>query len=341
MRKAIGAVLGVVLVFGLAWLAWQGSIWAGKSFGDFGKALEFPLWAALLGLVANLALTKAGLKAAIGPGIKTELWLKTGLVLLGTTVSLGAIVKAGAGGIVQGIFMVTCVFLFSWWLGGVFGLNNRMRAVMSCAVSICGVSAAIAAAGAVLAKKEELGYVVALVIVTALPLMVIMPWLAGAMNLAPVVAGAWFGGNIDTTAAVVGAGTLYGPKAAETASIVKMSQNALIGVVAFLLALNAAGSGQKPSARVIWDRFPKFVLGFIGACLLVSLVTFPADGLAALANLKNWAFCMAFVGIGIDLDPSQLRTAGNKPTQCYLITTMFNTCLALVAALVIFGIWLG
>jgi uncharacterized membrane protein YadS len=348
-NKWAGFIVGIIIVLALAWVSWQGSVWATKNLGDFGKALEYPLWAAVLGLIANLVLGALKFKDFIKPGVRTELFLKIGLVLLGLGINMTTVIRAGGGGVIQGIFMVTTVFLFSWWLGGVFKLSDSMRAVMSTAIAICGVSAAIAAAGSVLAKKEELAYVTALVIVTSLPLMVIMPYMAQALNLSTTVAGAWFGGNIDTTAAVVGAGTIHSKKAQEIASIVKMSQNALIGVVAFILALyfvTVVEKGkEKPSARVIWDRFPKFVLGFIVASILASLVDakgnnliFSADALAGLGNIKNWLFAMAFVCIGLELDFSSLKQVGGAPLWCYLIVTVFNTVLALIVASIIFGV---
>ena len=332
----------------LAWVSWQDR--PGPPEQATPARPEYPLWAAVLGLIANVVLGTLKLKDFVKPGVRTELFLKIGLVLLGAGINMTTVLRAGGGGVIQGIFMVTCVFFFSWWLGGVFKLPNTLRAVMSTAIAVCGVSAAIAAAGSVLAKKEELAYITALVIITALPLMVIMPYTAQALNLSPVIAGAWFGGNIDTTAAVVGAGTIHSKQAQEIASIVKMSQNALIGVVAFLLALYftlvVEKGKERPSAKVIWDRFPKFVLGFIVASILASLVDakganmiFSADALSGIANVKNWAFAMAFVCIGMELDFSQIKKVGGSPLWCYLIVTVFNTVLALIAAYVIFGIF--
>jgi len=343
-----GVVVGLLIILVLAWISWQGSSWAIKNLGDWGKALEYPLWAAVLGLIGNGILSATKTKDFVKPGIRTELFLKIGLVLLGAGINMMTVLKAGGGGVVQALIMVTSVFLFTWWLGGVFKLSDTMRAVMSTGISICGVSAAIAAAGSVLAKKEELAYVIAMIIVTALPLMVIMPYMAWALNLSPVIAGAWFGGNIDTTAAVVGAGTIHSKQAQEIASIVKMSQNALIGVVAFILALYfvtvVEKGAERPSARVIWDRFPKFVLGFIVASILASIVDakgnnliFSADALAGISNIKNWAFDFAFVCIGLELDFGQIRKIGGAPLWTYLIATVFNTVLALIVASIIFG----
>jgi uncharacterized membrane protein YadS len=195
----------------------------------------------------------------------------------------------------------------------------------------------------VVAKRQQLAYVTALVILVALPLMVLGPWIAGSIGMSPAWAGAWFGGNIDTTAAVVGAGTLYGEEAVKVATIVKLSQNALIGVAAFLLALYWAvkveqkETGQKPSAKLIWDRFPKFVLGFILLSILASLAFFDKEQVADLKNLRQWALTLAFVGIGWGLAFGDFKEIGAKPVWVFLGATVFNTVLAFIVSWFLFG----
>ncbi len=337
-----GLAIVVILAFIARWLKIQ-IYGVSLPLGIPGRALEYPLWAAIVGLILNWILKTANVYDAVKSGFRTELFLKVGLVLLGTTISFRTIVTAAAGAIIQALILVTCVYFFCWWLSGKYGLPDTLRAVMSTAIAICGVSAAIAAAGSVLAKKEEITYITALVIITALPLMVIAPLLAGAMGLPEPIAGAWFGGNVDTTAAVVGAGTMYGKTAQQIASIVKQTQNALIGVVAFLLALYFSvvveGKKERPSAAVIWQRFPKFVLGFIVASLLFTFGWIAKDPGAAITAMKDWAFCLAFVCMGLELSVGQIKKMGWNPIIVYLIVTVFNTVLALIVAWAIFG-WL-
>jgi uncharacterized integral membrane protein (TIGR00698 family) len=306
------------------------------------KALEYPIWAVGVGLAANGVLSLTGVKQQVNQAWRTEFFLKIGLVLLGASVNITAVMSVGMRGVVQAVIMVASVFFFTWWLAGVFKLDDKLRAVMSSAVAICGVSAAIAAAGAVVARREQIAYVTTLVILTALPLMVLMPWFATSIGMSPAWAGAWFGGNIDTTAAVVGAGTMFGEEAAQVASIVKLAQNALMGVAAFLLAsywalVKERNPQDKPSLKLIWERFPKFVLGFILVSALASLSLFSKEEIGAINNLRNWAFTLAFVGIGLDLSFSELRKAGSKPVIVYLIATVFNTVLAFGVSWLLFG----
>ena len=182
------AALSFALVITLAVLA---NRLTGASKGWLGRdLLEYPLWAAGLGLLANLAMTGAGLRDKLSAAFSTEFFLKTGLVLMGATINFSDMLRIGGKGMVQAVFLVTTVFFFTWHVGIRFGLDDKLRALMAASVSICGVSAAIAAAGAVLAKKEHLVYVAALVIIFALPLMLIQPYLATVMGLPADVAGA-------------------------------------------------------------------------------------------------------------------------------------------------------
>lgn len=337
-NRTIGLIVGLLIIIGLAFVT-------NILSKNVHAALEFPLWAVALGLIMNGLLSVSKTRDFIMPAVRTELYLRIGLVLLGSTVKINTITAVGSRGIVQAIIMVSSVFMVTWWLGGKFKLKDTLRATMAAAISICGVSAAIAAAGAVLAKKEEIAYVTALVIFTALPLMIIMPYLAFALGLSHDVAGAWFGGNVDTTAAVVAAGSIHSEAAMEVASIVKMAQNALMGVAAFLLALYfttvVEKGSQRPSVKVIWDRFPKFVLGFMLVSILVSTGIFSGPAVAAMSAMRKWAFTLAFICIGLEMDFSRLKGLGGAPVKVYLTATVFNTVLALGIAYLIFGGVLG
>lgn len=340
-RTPLWTILSFVLVIALAILANRltnaSKAWLGR------ELLEYPLWAVGLGLLANLGLTVAGTRGRLSAAFRTEFFLKTGLVLMGATINFLDILKIGSRGMVQAVLVVTAVFFFTWFTAGWFGLDQKLRALMAASVSICGVSAAIAAAGAVLAKKEHLAYVAALVIVFALPLMLIQPYLAKAMGLSADVAGAWIGGNIDTTAAVVGAGAIHSEAAMKVASVVKVSQNALIGFAAFFLALYwvvvvERKPDRKPSPMEIWTRFPKFVLGFLVASLITTAGLLSAEQVRmAIVPLRNWFLTTAFVGIGLELAFGEFKNAGWKPVVVYLLATLVNTLLALVAAWVLFS----
>lgn len=344
--KRAGFAFGLLVLVGLTILVAELDLAISNAFADQGvtrNPFEYPLTAVIIGLTGNVLLRVLGLYEWLRGAFLTEFFLKIGLVLLGARVSFGDLLAEGVGGLVQAMVMVGSVFFFTWWLAGKFNLSPTLKAIMASAVSVCGVSAAIAAAGAVVAKKEEVTYITALVILTAIPLMVIMPWAANAMNLEPQVAGAWFGGNIDTTAAVVGAGTIHGEEAQQTAAVVKLAQNVMIGFVAFALALHFAlvvqrDPSQKPSISMLWSRFPKFVLGFMLVSILASLDVFTPELIREMRNAYKWLFALAFVSIGLEFAPGAIRQMGRGPIIVYMGATVFNTVLALIVAAIVFGV---
>jgi uncharacterized integral membrane protein (TIGR00698 family) len=314
------------------------------------KSVEFPIYAIAVGLAAGAVLGALGVRERLGGAFRTEFLIKTGLVLLGASINLAVIARAAGPAIVQSVVLISTVFLVAWWVGGRLGLDPKLRAVLAAAVSICGVSAAIAAAGAVAARKEQLAYVASLVILFALPSIFIVPWLATTLGLDAVVAGAWIGGNIDTTAAVTAAGAIVGDEALQIAAIVKQTQNALMGVVAVLLTAYFVFRVERvPGASVglgaIWQRFPKFVLGFIAASAIATLyVGAAADSKAASdvvavagSSLRTWFFILAFVCIGVEFRPSALREAGARPVAVFAAATVVNLALALVLATLLFS----
>ncbi len=344
--KTTGVIVGLVLILFFTFLIAEidGGISSWFKAQGIGKnPFEYPLVAAIIGLIVNAVLRMTNTHDFVAPAIKTELFLKIGLVVMGARIAFGQILAKGFGGLIQAIIMVTSVFFFTWWLGGKMKIGDTLKAVMATAVSICGVSAAIAAAGSVLAKKEEITYITALVIITALPLMVLMPYIAQGLNMPDDVAGAWFGGNIDTTAAVVGAGTIHGPVAQEVAAIVKMAQNVLIGVAAFGLALYFVvvverKPEERPSVSVIWKRFPKFVIAFMIVSIVASVGLLSGDQVSALKSWYKWAFGMAFFCIGLELSFAEIGKMGWPPVIVYAAATIFNTLLAMGVAYIIFGV---
>jgi uncharacterized integral membrane protein (TIGR00698 family) len=332
-------IIGFPVVFALAWFA---RFLAGNgAFVDWG--IEYVIFALLVGLlISNTMGTPAWLK----PAVQTEYFIKTGLVILGAGLLFLEVLQAGILGILQAVLVVFVIWYACFWLCRKLKVDDEFGAMLSTAVSICGVSAAIAACGAIQGDKKKLSYVTSLVLIVAVPMMIIMPWIAKATGMNDLVAGAWLGGTLDTSASVVAAGALISEAAMKTGVIVKFSQNALIGVAAFILAIwwtvkAGAASGQKPSAGIIWERFPKFVLGFILASLIFSFLL-PADFVSgtrsALGELRTWWFAMAFVCIGLETRFIDLASMGQgRPALAFLGAQAINVFWTLLLAYLLFG----
>jgi uncharacterized integral membrane protein (TIGR00698 family) len=281
--------------------------------------------------------------------LSTELFVKIGLVLLGTGVIFSDILKAGSLGLVQALVVVISVWYLAYWTCKKLKVDDELTMMISSAVSICGVSAAIATSGAIKGDSKKLSYVISMVLITAIPMMLFMPYIAQYFHFPQEVTGAWLGGSIDTTGAVVASGTLVGETALKISTIVKFSQNVLLGLAAFAISVYwtytkhpaAADENSKPTLAVIWERFPKFVLGFIGASLLFSFfisTETTAQVKDSLKNLQGLWFALAFTSIGLETNFADLFNKNSKkPFYAFLIAQTFNIFITLVIAFFLFG----
>jgi uncharacterized integral membrane protein (TIGR00698 family) len=339
---------GLTVVFILAILGFV----LARQKGIEAYGLEYPLWGLAVGLlISNTLGTPDWVKA----GAKTEFYIKTGLVLLGAEILFNKILAKGAPALFVAWLVTPIVIVFMYLFGTRFlkMTNRALVIVIATATSVCGVTAAIAAAAASKAKKEDLTLAIGMSLLFTVAMMVGMPALVKAVGMDLEVGAAWLGGTIDATGAVVAAGAFLGPEAEKTAAIVKMVQNILIGVVAFAIAVfwvtsveNNPSQGR-PSLKEIWIRFPKFILGFIGASLLFSFVLVPSMGLDVVENeilgqtknLRAWLFCMGFVSIGLESNFKELASqmVGGKPIVLYVVGQTFNIVLTLLAAYLAFG----
>jgi uncharacterized integral membrane protein (TIGR00698 family) len=311
----------------------------------------YAFWALLLGLVIS---NSVGTPGWLKPALRSELYIKTGLVLLGAEVLFNRILNLGPPGLFVA-WLVTPIVIFFMYRFGTRVLkiaSPSLVIVIAAATSVCGVSAAIAVAAAARAKKDELTLAVGMTLIFTVVMMILMPLGIRAIGMDPTVGAAWIGGTVDATGAVVAAGAILGEEAGQIAAIVKMIQNVLIGVVAFLVAvywvtnIEKADGAARPAATEIWTRFPKFILGFIGASLLFSFVLTPMMGDDAVTGIidltsdfRGWLFCLAFVSIGLESNFRVLagQLQGGRPIQLYLVGQTFNIVLTLGAAYLAFG----
>jgi len=305
--------------------------------------LEYVIFALILGLlIGNTIKLPSWLREAV----RTDYYIKIGLVMFGAGVLFPEILQAGILGVVQALAVILVVWYGCFWIAKRLRIDDEFAVMLSTAVSICGVSAAIAACGAIQGDRKKLSYVTSLVLIVAVPMLVAMPWIVKQFHLPDAVGGAWIGGTIDTSGAVVAAGSLLGDVATKISVIVKFSQNALIGLAAFLLSVwwtfnHGAENVERPTARVIWDRFPKFVLGFMAASLIFSFVlpaSVVAETRSALTGLRTAWFALAFTSIGLETRFADLvGMEGGRPAVAFLAAQAINVVWTLVVAYLLFG----
>ena len=297
------------------------------------------------------------------PAIQGEFFIKIGVVCLGATILFRDFLAAGSLALIQGCVVVFCVWMFAFFLSKKMGVDERSGMTLSSGLSICGVSACITAAGVANTDGKKLSYIVSVVLIIVVPMIYLMPYLAKLIvplltddpTVQAQIAGAWIGGTVDTTSGVGAASAIYSDEANKIAMIVKATQNVLIGVVAFFIALylssKSAGDGKlhRPSLKIVWDKFPKFVLGFVLASAIFSLLQsyeiFPdyaAKKLVETSMAKNFSgffFSLAFVCIGMD---TRLKDIVSKENRNILYTFLgaqtFNIIFTFFVAWLLFGI---
>ena len=315
-RPLKGLLPSLVVVFAVSLLAQVVAKIPAVSYYGF----ESVFFSVLFGLVIrNVWRVPAWMK----PAIQGEFFIKIGVVCLGATILFSDVMKSGVFGLVQACLVVAVVWFFA------FRFSRRMK--------VDERSAMILASG-----------------------LYLMPWLANlilphlfAPEVAEEVAGAWIGGTIDTTSGVAASSMIVGEVANQHAVIIKAAQNVLIGVVAFFIALYLSTRGEKggqaPSLGIVWEKFPKFILGFVAASLVFSLCQ--SNGLFTLGAkgkllepgvakmFSTVFFSLAFVCIGLDTRLKDIVSKENRNVlRSFLVAQTFNIVVTFVIACLLFGL---
>jgi uncharacterized integral membrane protein (TIGR00698 family) len=327
--------------------------------------LEPPLVALVFGLlISNLI----GLPRWMDAGFRVEFYVKTGIVLLGATLPFTLILWAGPVAILQASIVSIATFLVIFAVARRLGLERRLAATLAAGGAVCGVSASIAIAGAVGAKKGDAPIAIAVVILWAIVMIFVLPFAARFLLLPTGVAGAWIGTSEFADAAGFAAAQTYGGFAGQVPGIDGTQDQAVwaftlmkvvgrdvwIGVWALVMAIisttrwEPAETGRRPEAAEIWWRFPKFVIGFVIASLLI---TWAARGysladynklvnptlVGPIKDLRTWAFIFCFFSIGLTTRFGELAKAGRKPFAAFSAGVVVNVALGFILSVWVFA----
>jgi uncharacterized integral membrane protein (TIGR00698 family) len=327
--------------------------------------LEPPLVALVLGLVLSNLI---GLPRWLDAGFRVEFYIKLGIVLLGATLPFTLIIWAGPVAILQASIVSIATFGTIFFVARKLGLDNRLAAVLGAGGAVCGVSASIAVAGAVRAKKEHPPIAISLVVFWAIILIFALPLVSRSLHLPAGVGGAWIGTSEFADAAGLAAAQSYGGYAGGNTGIAGTADQALasytlikvigrdmwIGIWTFVLALISVTIWERSetNAKVpigqIWWRFPKFVIGFLVASALTTLIVH-GDSLgdynklvkpaliSPITALRTWAFTFSFLSIGLTTRFRDLAAAGRKPIIAFTAGVVVNVILGYVLSVTVFG----
>jgi len=293
-----------------------------QNVGAYAKAhhwtfpnIEYVLWAIVLGLVIS---NTVGVPELFRTGVATyEFWLKAGIVLLGARFLLGDILKLGGVSLVLVAIEIAGSLAFMTFLGRLFKLKPKLTTLLAVGSAVCGVSAIIATKGAIEADDEDSSFSIAAILALGALALFTFPLIGHALQLSDRAYGLWAGLGVDNTAEATAAGALYSDAAGKLAVLVKSTRNAMIGFVVLAYAIYWASQGQAKSvgnkAAFLWQKFPKFVLGFLLISVLATYRFFNKDQIGALANLSRWAFLLTFAGVGLRTNFGEMRKQGLRP----------------------------
>jgi uncharacterized integral membrane protein (TIGR00698 family) len=335
--------------------------------GLWDQAARYSLEPPLVGLVLGLLIANTiGVPRWAEAGLRVELFIKTGIVLLGTSLPLTLIAWAGPVALVQAAIVSLVTFGVIYFIAIRLGLDRRLAAVLGTGGAVCGVSASIAITGAVGAKKEHASISISLVVLWAIVLIFVLPFIARGLRLPAGVAGAWIGTSELADATGLAAAQVYGGFTGKVSGIAGNADAAVnaftlmkvigrdiwIGVWAFVLSIVAttrwqSSGAQKADAGVIWRRFPKFVLGFLLASLIITLVTrgysYPdykklvqPSLVTPLQSLRTWAFTFTFLSIGLTTKLREFAAVGAKPFYAFTAGVVVNVILGFVLSTQVF-----
>jgi uncharacterized integral membrane protein (TIGR00698 family) len=338
------------------------------ALGQWSEAARYNLEPPLVALVLGLLIANtAGAPRWMQPALRVEFYVKTGIVLLGASLPLTLILWAGPVVVVQAAIVSLVTFGTIYFVGTRLGLDRRFAATLGTGGAVCGVSGAIAAGGAVGARKEEVSIAISLVILWAIVTIFFLPLAARGLQLPTGVAGAWIGTSEFADAAGLAAAQTYGGYAGQVPGINGSADAAVhaftlmkvigrdvwIGVWAFVLSIIAAtrweptGIESRGGAAQIWQRFPKFVLGFLTASIITAIssgysyadykkVLQPAL-VAPLQVLRVWAFTFTFLSIGLTTRFRELFSGGPKPFFAFTAGVVVNIVLGFVLSTQVFA----
>jgi uncharacterized integral membrane protein (TIGR00698 family) len=281
--------------------------------------IEYVLWAIVFGLLVT---NTVGLHRVFRPGVQTyEFWLKVGIVALGVRFVLGDIVRLGGISLVQILVDMVVAGAIILAAARLFGLSGKLGSLLAIGTSICGVSAIVAAKGAIRARNSDVGYAIAAILALGAVALFTLPLLGHGIGLTDHEFGLWAGLAVDNTAETTATGYLYSEQAGKIAVLVKSTRNALIGFVVLGLALYWASRGQadhiapglRARASFIWEKFPKFVLGFLAVSAIATAGWLSKGQSANIANVSKWAFLLTFAGVGLNTNIRELVRTGWRP----------------------------
>lgn len=287
--------------------------------------IEYVLLAILIGLAIG---NTFGVSERFRPGVATyELWLKLGIVLVGARFLLQDVLHIGGLSLLLVAVELVLSLSVMTLLGRIFKLPPKLTSLLAIGSSICGVTAIMAAQGAIEPEEEDTSTAIAAILTLGAIALVTFPAIGHLLHMSQQGYGVWAGLAVDNTAESLVTGALYGQDAGRWAILVKTARSSFIGFVVLGYAIYWSSRGLAPGVQhkglFLWQKFPKFILGFMAISVLATAGFFTTGQITSLSNLANWAFLPAFAGVGLRTNLRDLTGQGWRPLIVGILGEVF------------------
>ncbi|MFZ5648087.1 MAG: YeiH family protein [Bacillota bacterium] len=335
---------------------WQGIETYINSSGYINKSFIeiFHLNYIVLSIIAGMIIGNViGIPEWAVEGAKTSrLFIKLGVVLLGSLYSVSDIALLGSGAIILVLVFVALTLLFTMWLGKKSGMDPASAAVLSAGTAVCGISAIVATAPAVRARTTDVVYSIATILSFGLASLFIFPIVGTLAGLTPHQFGVWAGTGILSSGQVLAVCLSYDPGTAshpslslKTGEIYNLVRVIFLPFVVLLLAVYTSRSAKLPEDEInintgLWSKFPVFVAGFMVMVLITSFGVLgptspPSPELILIRKLYSWFFAIGLTGLGMQISIAELRKAGGKPLAVGATAAVLKAVAALAVVILL------
>jgi uncharacterized membrane protein YadS len=353
-------IVGFSVIFWISMVLWVACFYT-PILSIFGSSEVGWVFALVIGILLG---NMRNLPQSLRDSARGEFFIKTAIVLLGAKIlftTLATVILPVLGAV---FLAFPVVWVLAYFLSRKMGMDQKFSAVLSSGVGICGISAAIATAGAIEAPPIYATMISSIIVIFAAIELIVVPWLGAAIFPHHLnAAGVWMALSVKTDGAAAASGaivsSLLGQGPSGTPAVMAVTTKVLIdvwiGLIALILAtVFAYFIEKKPGAKIdpmiLWYRFPKFVLGYFFTSLVLSAIAFTyptvAAGAAAVAPVANFGaaplqvifFSLTFTSIGINTRFSALKQVGiRKPFAAYFIALLFAIVWGGILAYLFFG----
>lgn len=274
--------------------------------------------ALFIGMGIN-ALYKPGGMVAKGLRFTSKKVLKLAIILLGASLSMGAILTVGRLSLTVMLFTLLTCFGGGYLVGRALGLNWKLSNLISAGTGICGGSAIAAIAPVIDARDEDIAYAMSATFLFDMVMILVFPFLGQWLHMSDMAYGLWAGTAVNDTSSVVAAGYAYSEAAGDFATMVKLTRTLSIIPTVLIFSfvnvrekrrLNVTGEGSRVN---MLSLFPWFIAGFLGLAVLNSAGVIPQAVSSAMKDLSKFLMVAALAAIGLNTDFREMRKSGMKP----------------------------